>query len=64
MAVVKNKTNDANREYWSHIEEVASEVDKWPNWLANRQGESKAGEKSEPIRVRAANAGGQGCNDK
>ena len=58
MAVIKNKTSDANREYWTHIEEVAKEVGKWPRWMGNRKDDSKDNVKSESASVRAANAGG------
>jgi hypothetical protein len=37
MPVVKNKTTEENREFWSHVEAVANEVRTWPNWMANRQ---------------------------
>jgi hypothetical protein len=28
MAVVKNKQTDQNREFWTHVERVSSEVDR------------------------------------
>lgn len=45
MAVVKNKTNDANREYWSHIEEVAKQVETWPKWMVDRAGQRTCDQK-------------------
>jgi len=56
MAVIKNKTSDANREYWTHIEEVAKEVGKWPQWMGKRNEDSKVDAKSESVRARAVNA--------
>lgn len=41
MPVVKNKTTDENREFWSHVEAVANEVRTWPDWMANRQSRQK-----------------------
>lgn len=32
MAVIKNKTTEENRRFWSHVEEVAREVQAWPDW--------------------------------
>jgi hypothetical protein len=64
MAVIKNKTNDANREYWSHVEEVAKEVGKWPLWMSNGKETSNKEEKQENVRVRAANASGNSVSDK
>jgi len=58
MAVVKNKTTEANREYWSHIEEVAKEVGKWPTWMGNRGKESNEKFEQAVPRSRAASASG------
>lgn len=63
MAVIKNKTNDANREYWSHIEEVAKEVGKWPRWMSNGKESSEHGSEPENVRARAANASGNSVAD-
>jgi len=66
MAVIKNKVGHANQEYWSHIEEVAKEVKKWPQWMGNRcEGtETENESQSKPNRVRAASAnGGPGLNN-
>jgi hypothetical protein len=63
MALVKNKTNDANREYWSHVEEVAKEVGKWPRWMSNSKETSNKEEEQENIRARAANASGSSVSD-
>lgn len=41
MSVVKNKSTEENREFWSHVEAVAEEVKKWPNWT----GESSQSDK-------------------
>jgi hypothetical protein len=35
MPVVKNKTTDSNREFWSHVEEVTQQVNRWPDWMRN-----------------------------
>lgn len=35
MPVVKNKTTDRNREFWSHIEQVTEQVNRWPDWMRN-----------------------------
>ena len=35
MPVVKNKTTDTNREFWSHVEDVAQQVSTWPDWMRN-----------------------------
>jgi hypothetical protein len=35
MPVVKNKTTDTNREFWSHVEDVAQQVNTWPDWMRN-----------------------------
>jgi hypothetical protein len=32
MAVVKNKDTEENRQFWSHVEAVAKEVNTWPSW--------------------------------
>lgn len=40
MAVVKNKSGSENQEYWSHVEEVAKQVEKWPEWMGNRSDEN------------------------
>lgn len=32
MPVIKNKSTEENRDFWSHVETVAKEVEKWPNW--------------------------------
>ena len=32
MSVVKNKTTQENREFWSHVETVARDVANWPQW--------------------------------
>jgi len=37
LAIVKNKTTEANRKYWAHIEEVAKQVGKWPAWMIGRK---------------------------
>jgi hypothetical protein len=60
MAVIKNKQGDGNSEYWKHIEEMAEEVKKWPQWMGSRNGtgsEESAGEDSG-VKVRSASAGG------
>jgi hypothetical protein len=36
MAIIKNKTTNENRLFWSHVEEVAREVQTWPRWMGNR----------------------------
>jgi len=41
LAIVKNKTTEANRKYWAHIEEVAKEVGKWPAWMIGRKTEKE-----------------------
>jgi hypothetical protein len=48
MPVVKNKTTEENREFWSHVEAVANEVQTWPNWMANRQSGQEQNENGEP----------------
>ena len=58
MAVIKNKTNNAGREYWSHIEEVAKGVGEWPPWMGNRKDDSKDNAKSESVSVRGVKAKG------
>jgi hypothetical protein len=35
MAIVKNKTTENNREFWSHIEQVTKQVNTWPEWMRN-----------------------------
>ena len=32
MAVVKNKSTEENREFWSHVEAVVEDVKTWPRW--------------------------------
>jgi ribulose kinase len=39
MPVVKNKSTEENREFWSHVEAVAKEVRTWPDWMGNRSPE-------------------------
>ncbi len=42
MPLVKNKATEENREFWSHVETVAAEVKKWPDWTwSNSLRESK-----------------------
>jgi hypothetical protein len=36
MAIIKNKSTDENRQFWSHVEAVANEVRTWPQWMGNR----------------------------
>ena len=36
MAIIKNKSTDENRQFWSHVEAVAKEVRTWPQWMGNR----------------------------
>ncbi len=40
MAVVKNKSTEENREFWSHVEAVANEVRSWPDWMGNHSSEA------------------------
>jgi hypothetical protein len=40
MPVVKNKSTEENREFWSHVEAVAKEVRTWPDWMGNRSAET------------------------
>lgn len=48
MPVVKNKTTEGNREFWSHVEEITEAVNKWPDWMRNEsRDERKAQECSE-----------------
>jgi hypothetical protein len=61
MAIIKNKANQADRDYWSHIEQVAKEVEKWPSWMANRQECAKEA-KLEHDRARAAKASGNSAS--
>jgi hypothetical protein len=35
MPIVKNKTTEKNREFWSHVEEVTQQVNTWPDWMKN-----------------------------
>jgi hypothetical protein len=63
MAVIKNKTSDANREYWSHVEEVAREVGKWPHWMNKSTEPSINEEAAGKLRVRAAKVGGNSVSD-
>ena len=37
MAVLKNKSTEENRDFWSHVEAVAKEVSTWPEWMGNRR---------------------------
>jgi len=39
MSVVKNKTTEGNREFWSHVEDVTGQVNKWPDWMRNESRE-------------------------
>ena len=38
MPIIKNKETQQSREFWSHVEAVAKEVNSWPNWMGNRSG--------------------------
>jgi hypothetical protein len=40
MKIVKNKSTEGNREFWSHVESVAKEVESWPKWMAKSTEES------------------------
>ena len=33
MAIEKNKSTDANQQYWAYVEETSRDVEKWPAWL-------------------------------
>jgi hypothetical protein len=35
MPIVKNKTTENNRQFWSHVEEVTQQVNTWPDWMRN-----------------------------
>jgi hypothetical protein len=35
MSVVKNKSTEENRQFWSHVEAVAEGVKSWPRWTEN-----------------------------
>jgi hypothetical protein len=35
MPIVKNKSTENNREFWSHVEEVTQQVNTWPDWMRN-----------------------------
>lgn len=52
MAIIKNKDTQQGREFWSHVEAVAREVNAWPNWMGNRSGKPETGaiaeEEAEP----------------
>jgi len=57
MAVIKNKTSESSREYWSHVEEVARQVGRWPSWMNKATKTSKnEGEPSGKPQARAAKA--------
>ena len=47
MAIIKNKSTDENRQFWSHVEAVAKEVRTWPQWMGNR-GDQEICQTSEP----------------
>jgi hypothetical protein len=51
MAIIKNKSTDENRQFWSHVEAVAKEVRTWPQWMGNR-GDQKVchTSESEPLK--------------
>ena len=40
MALIKNKNTEQDREFWSHVESVAKEVDQWPAWMGGQQASS------------------------
>ena len=48
MPIVKNKSTENNREFWSHVEKVTQQVNTWPDWMRNeavKNGEEKEGRK-------------------
>ena len=60
MPVVKNKSTEENREFWSHVEAIAKEVEKWPNWTDGTIRENKP---EESVRMDCP-AGNDNCAEK
>ena len=50
MAVLKNKTTTSNREFWSHVEQVATEVGTWPDWMRTEQAQPKSADDNNKTR--------------
>jgi hypothetical protein len=50
MAIIKNKTTDENRQFWSHVEAVAQEVRTWPQWMGNSGDQIRCTAESETLK--------------
>jgi hypothetical protein len=60
MSVVKNKSTEENREFWSHVEAVAEDVKKWPNWTGVSQGDKK----DQHVEIECPEPKGNGCSPR